>query len=75
MRALSALALLIVLTGCSGDPRSYGITGPGTAPAPVIASPAETPDAAPMPGVSTTGSSYGPNSRPNTGTSGFWGYN
>jgi hypothetical protein len=32
MRAIFALGLLIILAACSGDPKSYGITGPGTQP-------------------------------------------
>jgi hypothetical protein len=76
MRALLALGFLIVLTACSGDPAKYGITGPGTQPAPVPVKAAETPDTQPVPGVSTMGSSYGPGTGgPSTGSSGFWGYN
>jgi hypothetical protein len=37
MRAILALGLLIVLAACSGDPKSYGITGPGVRPVPVAA--------------------------------------
>lgn len=74
MRTILTLGLLIALAACSGDPRSYGITGPGTHSAP--ATPAnETPDSAPVAGVSTSGTSYGPSNRPTTGASGFWGYN
>jgi hypothetical protein len=32
MRAIFALGLLIILAACSGDPKSYGITGPGAQP-------------------------------------------
>jgi hypothetical protein len=32
MRAMLALGLLIVLAACSGDPKSFGITGPGIQP-------------------------------------------
>jgi hypothetical protein len=67
------LAFMLFLASCSGDPRSYGITGPGTQPAPVTA-PAGA-EATPSPGVSTSGTSFGPSSSPTTGTSGFWGYN
>jgi hypothetical protein len=75
MRALFALGLLIVLTACSGDPAKYGITGPGTQPVPV-ANAAEAPEAQPVPGVTTLGSSnYGPSIAPSTGASGFFGYN
>jgi hypothetical protein len=34
MRAILALGLLIVLAACSGDPKSFGITGPGNQPTP-----------------------------------------
>jgi hypothetical protein len=34
MRAILVLGLLIVLAACSGDPKSFGITGPGTQPVP-----------------------------------------
>jgi len=37
MRAILALGLLIVLTACSGDPKSFGITGPGAQPTPAAA--------------------------------------
>jgi len=75
MRTILAFGLLIVLAGCSGGPAAYGITGPGSQPVAVVVPPAETPDTAPTPGVTTTGTSFGPSNRPTTGTSGFWGYN
>jgi hypothetical protein len=75
MRALIALGLLTVLAACSGDPRTYGITGPGAQPAPVVHHVVDEPDSSPTPGVTTTGTSYGPSTGPATGTSGFWGYN
>jgi hypothetical protein len=37
MRAILALGLLIVLTACSSDPKSFGITGPGVQPVPAAA--------------------------------------
>jgi hypothetical protein len=37
MRAILALGLLIALAACSGDPKSFGITGPGTQPVPAAA--------------------------------------
>jgi hypothetical protein len=74
MRMVLAFGLLIVLAGCSGGPAAYGITGPGAQPV-VVAQPAETPDTAPVPGVSTSGTSFGPSTGPSTGNSGFWGYN
>ena len=74
MRALLALLCLMLLAGCSGDPRSFGITGPGTQPPPAVA-PMDEPDTGPTPGVSTSGTSYGPSNRPTSGGSGFFGYN
>ncbi len=68
------IGLLVALAGCSGDPASYGITGPGvqtTTPGPAI----NEPDSSPTPGVSTTGTFYGPTDRPQSGPSGFFGYN
>lgn len=74
MRAILAFGLLIALTACSGDPRSYGITGPG--PRAVPAPPQGVlPDAPPPPGVPTSGTYYGPTNAPLTGDTGFWGYN
>ncbi|WP_428483490.1 hypothetical protein [Rhodopila sp.] len=65
---------LIVLSSCSGDPRSLGITGPGTqAATPPPSSTLE--DTTGTPGVPTSGSFYGPSRGPVTGASGFWGYN
>lgn len=75
MRTILALISLLVLSACSGDPKSFGITGPGVQPvAPVVPS-ANTPDSSPTPGVTTSGSQYGPSYGPTTGSSGFWGYN
>jgi hypothetical protein len=37
MRAVLALGLLIALAVCSGDPKSFGITGPGIQPVPAAA--------------------------------------
>jgi hypothetical protein len=75
MRTVLALGCLMFLAACSGDPRSYGITGPGSTPEPAVASPDTIPDTAPTPGVTTTGPTYGPSNGPSTGNSGFWGYN
>lgn len=67
------LAAILILAGCSGDPRSYGITGPGQQPAPT---PGVSSGALPAdPGVPTTGTYYGPSVTPMQGSSGFWGYN
>jgi hypothetical protein len=74
MRMVLALGLLSLLAACSGDPRSFGITGPGSGPAPVAPA-TDSADTAPKPGVSTTGPTYGPSIGPSGGNSGFWGYN
>jgi hypothetical protein len=74
MRAVLALGLLTALAACTSDPRAFGITGPGPQPAPVGPT-ADSTDSAPTPGMSTSGSMYGPTNRPSTGASGFWGYN
>jgi hypothetical protein len=76
MRTVLALALLSLLADCSGDPASYGITGPGTQPPPPPASVSvPSPDSSPTPGVPMIGTPYGPSNAPSTGGSGFWGYN
>ena len=74
MRLIIALGLLGLLTACSGDPKSWGITGPGPQPAPTAAA-VVTPDNSTSPGVTITGPTYGPTFGPSTGNSGFWGYN
>jgi hypothetical protein len=74
MRALFGLIGLFALAACSGDPRSLGITGPGTPTAPADSAPAGL-DSTPAPGAPTSGTYYGPTNRPVTGGSGFWGYN
>ena len=73
MRTLLVLTVMTALSACAGDPRSYGITGPGTRPAPAAAPMGM--DADQVPGVPTYGTFYGPTNTPVTGTSGFWGYN
>lgn len=73
MRLVAGLGFLLLLAACSGDPRSWGITGPAAQPAPVAASAGA--EATPTPGVSTSGTSFGPSSGATTGESGFWGYN
>ncbi|HVZ10107.1 hypothetical protein [Rhodopila sp.] len=73
MRLLLITVCLLGLAGCGTDPQALGITGPGQ----------QTPlggtatfDQDRMPGVSTMGTFYGPtNAGPQTGSSGFWGYN
>ena len=74
MRAILVLGFLVSLAACSGGPGAYGITGPGTQPAPTVPT-VDTPEAAPAPGVTTWGTPYGPTNAPTTGSSGFWGYN
>jgi hypothetical protein len=75
MRIVLILGLALVLAACSGDPRSYGITGPGPqlAPAPVAEPTGQ--DINTVPGVPTSGSYYGPSTGPTSGSTGFWGYN
>jgi hypothetical protein len=73
MRPHLILLATLALAACSGDPRSLGITGPGTTPA-ASAEPAGM-DSTPSPGAPSTGTYYGPTNRPVTGASGFWGYN
>jgi hypothetical protein len=74
MRLVFALSSLIVLAACSGDPKSWGLTGPGPQQAPPEA-PVAAPDTSPTPGVTTTGPTYGPTFGPTGGNNGFWGYN
>jgi len=74
MRAVLAFGLLMLLVACSGDPQSYGITGPGPQPAPVVV-PADTDTSNPIPGVPTSGSYYGPSNGPIPSTGRFFGYN
>lgn len=72
MRAVTALGLVLALAACSGDPRSYGITGPGPPPPP----PSAGDDTGTPLGTPTSGSYYGPSTGPIMGGgSGFWGYN
>ena len=73
MRALFVLTAMMALSACAGDPRSFGITGPGTGPAPVATPMGMDPDQ--LPGAPTYGTFYGPTNTPVTGSSGFWGYN
>jgi hypothetical protein len=75
MRAVLVMGLLISLAACSGDPKSYGITGPGQQP---IAPVAPTPDpngSTVTPGVPTPGSYYGSSIGPIPSNSGYYGYN
>ena len=79
MRTVFAFGLLLCLAACSGDPRSYGITGPGTnthtdAPSMPGTDPVAG-DNDTAPGVSTSGSSYGPTNGPIRGRTGYYGYN
>jgi hypothetical protein len=75
MRSVLALGFLTLLTACSGDPRSYGITGPNTEAPPAAPAEVAAPDSVAVPGVTTTGPMYGPTQGPLTGNSGYWGYN
>ena len=65
---------LLGLSGCSADPKALGITGPGPQAVPVVRDPGQDADS-PMPGVSTSGSQYGPSIGPINSNSGFFGYN
>jgi hypothetical protein len=74
MHMLILLGVLVGLSACSGDPKSFGITGPGPQAAPVA--PGVNDDSGnPVPGVSTSGSYYGPSNGPIKSNSGFFGYN
>jgi len=70
MRASAALVLMLGLSACSGDPASYGITGPGMQPVPGPSG--TTVDA---PAIPNTGSTYGPSVVPSTGNGNYWNYN
>jgi hypothetical protein len=71
MRIIAILSVLC-LAACSGDPRSYGITGPGKPQAPP-----EQPDDSSVgrPGIPDSGTVYGPSVVPSTGSNRYWGYN
>jgi hypothetical protein len=71
MRFVVILAVLC-LAACSGNPRDYGITGPGQGPAPPVH-----PDDSSVgqPGIPDSGTVYGPSVVPNTGSNRYWGYN
>jgi hypothetical protein len=75
--AIRVLAILVcltcaVLTGCSGDPRSLGITGPGVQ---TVQPPPTDPGNGVPTGVPAAGTSYGSFYGPTGGQTGFWGYN
>jgi hypothetical protein len=73
--ACCCLAPGLSLGGCVSDPAKLGITGPGQQTPPPRASATDQGQDA-MPGVTTMGTFYGPtNGGPQTGVSGFWGYN
>ena len=75
MRPLLIACCCLCLAGCVGDPSKLGITGPGQIVPPATPSPLDQGQDA-MPGVSTMGTFYGPsNGGPQTGSSGYWGYN
>ena len=76
MRSMVAIGFLLIVAGCSGGPGAYGITGPGQQPLPAgPALPGTVPDTYTPPGVSTTGTFYGPTNGPTAGSSGYYGYN
>jgi len=77
MRAVLVLGLLISVTACSGDPKSYGITGPGQHPVTPGVGSIANPDSSttPTPGVPTPDSYYGSSIGPIPSSSGFYGYN
>ena len=69
---IASLLLLLCLAACSGDPRAYGITGPGVPPSP----PVQPDDSAlGQPGIPDSSTVYGPSVTPSTGPNKFWGYN
>jgi len=74
MRLSVLLVGLLGLAACSGDPKALGITGPGPQPAPTPPS-ADIDSGTGSPGVSTSGSFYGPSVGPIKSNSGFYGYN
>ena len=74
MRLLLTALTLLALAGCGTDPAKLGITGPGQSSPPQVPSPSDQ-GADVMPGVTTMGTTYGPSYAPQTGTSGYWGYN
>jgi hypothetical protein len=74
MRISVLLIALLGLAACSGGPKALGITGPGPQAAPVA--PSDDIDSGTgTPGVSTSGSYYGPSVGPIKSNSGFFGYN
>lgn len=76
MRWIFLLAFPLSVAACSGGPQTWGITGPGGRPGPSApASPEDARGTNAVPGVSTTGTFYGPNNGPVTNSSGFYGYN
>jgi hypothetical protein len=74
MRNSVLLVVLIGLSACSADPKALGITGPGPQVVPVAPNPANDVNSQ-SPGVSTSGSYYGPSIGPIKSNSGFYGYN
>ncbi|HEX2941644.1 MAG TPA: hypothetical protein VHO91_11390 [Rhodopila sp.] len=72
---LFVLGFPLLLAACSGGPQAWGITGPGGAQAAAPAMPADPQETNAVPGVVTTGPSYGPNNGPTAGSSGYYGYN
>jgi len=75
MRAVFAFSVMMLLAACSGDPRTYGITGPGQQSLAPVAAPVDPDASTPTPGVPTAGSYYGSSIGPIRSNSGFFGYN
>lgn len=69
---IAPLLLLSCLAACSGDPRHYGITGPGATQAPPAL-----PDDSTLgqPGLPDSSTVIGPSITPSTGPNHYWGYN
>jgi hypothetical protein len=76
MRAVLAFSTVILLAACSGDPRSYGITGPGQQSLAPVTVPVDPDASTSTPGVPTSSSYYyGSSIGPIQSNSGFFGYN
>jgi hypothetical protein len=75
MRAVLAFGIVMLVAACSGDPKSYGITGPGQNPITPVAPMADPNASSPAPGVPTSNSYYGSSIGPIPSSSGFFGYN
>jgi hypothetical protein len=65
------LSLLLFLTACGADPKSFGITGSSMPKPPEDPGEAQTG----IRGAPNTGTQYAPSMPANTGAGKFWGYN